>query len=334
MIRALALPLVAILVASCGGSSGSLSPAPPASGSRVFVGDSTNAAIGSSSNLNPSPGTYVVERTIAGANTQLDTNLFDFALDATNDRLYVADLRSILVFNNASTISGNATPARTVTTLPGPFGSFNGGIFLDTTRNMLYAATNFLGTTQNVQVFDNASTASAATATRTITFTIRSIADIALDTTRNILYVYGTDLAGFAEVLSFDNASTLTGAVVPDRAISFPDSGGTGPVGLFVDAANDRLYVPRNDGTIAVFNTASAVSGNATINALPSRTINLPVTSFSVLFVDVAANRLYALDPAGISVIASASTASGTPSTTIRALAPSGSTFQAITVRP
>ena len=334
MIRALALSLVAILFASCGGGGVSVTPAPPATGSRIFVGDSTNAAIASTSNLNPSPGVLPIERSIVGSNTQLDTNLFDFALDATNDRLYVADLRSILVFNNASTLSGNATPSRTVSTIPGPFGGFNGGIFLDTTRNMLYAATNFIGSTQNVQVFDSASTASAATATRIITFTIRSIADIAVDTTRNVLYVYGTDAAGFAEILSFDNASTLTGAVVPNRTLSFPDSGGTGPIGLFADAASDRLYVPRNDGTIAVFNAASTVSGNVAINALPSRTITLPQPGYTAVLVDVPANRLYALDPTGISIIANASTVSGAPTTLTRVLASNGATFQAIAVKP
>lgn len=334
MIRALALALVALLVTSCGGSSGSLSPAPPATGSRIFVGDSGNGAIASGSNLSPSSGTFVVERTIAGTNTQLSTNLFDFALDAANDRLYVADLRSILVFNSASTLSGNVAPSRTVSALPGPFGSFNGGIFLDTTRNILYAGTNFIGSTQNVQVFDNASTASAATASRTMTFTIRSISDIAVDTARNILYVYGTDAFGFAEILAFDNASTLTGAVAPNRAITFPDSGGTGPVGLFVDATNNRLYVPRNDGTIAVFDTASAASGSVTGTTLPSRSISLPQPGYTAVVVDVPANRLYALDPAGMSIIANANTASGTPVSLTRVLAPNGSTFHAIAVKP
>ena len=331
MLRALALSLIAALVASCGG--GSANPAPAAAASRLFVGDSTNAAIGSSSNADPSPGVYVVERTIAGANTQLDTNLFDFALDSANDRLYVADLRSILVFNNAGTATGNVTPSRTVTTIPGPFGGFSGGIFLDSTRSTLYAATNFLGATQNVQAFDGAGSASTATPTRIITFTIRSISDIAIDTTRNILYAYGTDGAGFAEVLSFDNASTLAGNVAPDRIISFPDSGGAGPVGLFVDATNDRLYVPRNDGTIAVFDNASTVSGNVTVTAIPPRSITLPVQGYTVVFVDVAANRLYALDPAGISIVPNASTATGAPATVTRALAPNGSTFRALALR-
>jgi len=335
MIRARALSLSFILLASCGGGggNGNVSPPPPATAARLFIGDRTNATIGSSSNLNPPPGTFVFERNLVGANTQLDTNLFDFALDAANDRLYVADLRSILVFNNASTLVGNVAPTRTVSTIPGLFGAFNGGIQLDAARNILYAATNFLGATQNVQVFDNASTASAATASRTLTFSIRTIGDIALDATRNILYVYGTDPTGFSELLSFDNASTLSGAVTPNRVVSFPDSGGTGPIGIFIDSANDRLYVPRSGGTIAVFNGASMVSGNVTTTALPARNITLPVSTFSVVFVDVPADRLYAVDAGGISIIAGASTASGTPATT-RATAPGSSAFQAIALKP
>jgi hypothetical protein len=333
MIRALALSLVAALVAGCGGGSGEVIPASTA-GSRLFVGDTANAAIGSSSNVNPSAGTYVAERSIAGSNTQLDTNLFDFALDAANDRLYVADLRSILVFNNASTANGNIAPSRTVTTLPGASGGFSGGIYLDTTRNILYAATNLLGVTQNVQVFENASAASGATANRTITFAIRSISDIAVDTTRNILYVYGTDSGGFARILSFDNASALVSISVPTRVLSFPDSGGSGPIGLFVDAANNRLYVPRNDGTIAVFDAASTVSGSVAVNTFPSRSITLPVQTYSALFLDLANNRLYALDPAGINIIPGASAASGTPAGLTRVTAPSGATFQALAFKP
>ena len=334
MIRALGLSLSFVLLTSCGGGgSGNVSPPPPATAARLFIGDPTNATIGSTSNLNPSPGTLVFERNLVGANTQLDTNLFDFALDAANDRLYVADLRSILVFNNASTLVGNAAPSRTVSTIPGLFGAFNGGLSLDAARNILYAATNFLGATQNVQVFDNASMASATTASRTITFSIRSIGDIAIDPTRNILYVYGTDPTGFSELLVFDNASTLSGAVTPNRIVSFPDSGGTGPIGIFNDAANDRLYVPRSGGTIAVFNGASMVSGNVTTTALPARSITLPISTFSVVLVDVPADRLYAVDASGMSVIASASTASGTP-TTVRVTAPGSSTFHAIALKP
>ena len=81
--------------------------------------------------------------------------------------------------------------------------------------------------------------------------------------------------------------------------------------------------MPRNDGTIAAFNTASMVSGNVTVNALPSRTINLPQPGYTALSVDVPANRLYALDPAGISIIANASTVSGTPTTLTRVVASS-----------
>jgi hypothetical protein len=75
------------------------------------------------------------------------------------------------------------------------------------------------------------------------------------------------------------------------------------------------------------------VSGNVTTTALPARSITLPVTTFSVVLVDVPADRLYAVDAGGMSVIAGASTASGTPPT-VRVTAPGSSTFQAIALKP
>src|SRR4029078_9107805 len=114
---------------------------------------------------------------------------------------------------------------------------------------------------------------------------------------------------GFGQLLSFATQSTLTGPATPNRVVSFPDSGGTGPIGIFIDSANDRLYVPRSGGTIAAFKGASMVSGNVTTTALPARNITLPVSTFSVVFVDVPADRLYAVDAGGISIIDCASRA-------------------------
>jgi hypothetical protein len=85
--------------------SSALPPATPPS--KIFVGDSNTPAIGSSPNSNPSPGQVVVERIISGPNTMLSSALVDFALDVVRDRLYVADQRSILVFDNISTAEGN-----------------------------------------------------------------------------------------------------------------------------------------------------------------------------------------------------------------------------------
>jgi len=345
LVRSMALLLVAAFIANCGG--GGSGPGTPDAGnpggvaaSKIFVGDSAHATIGSSANSNPSAGTLTVDRTISGVATQLTTNMFDFAMDAANDRLYVADLRNILVFDNASTIAGNVAPSRVLTTLA-TSASFNGGIYLDTAgAQRLYAATNAPGATQTVLVFDNASTATNAPATRTITLTIRDIMDIAVDPTRNggILYVYGHDAGGFAQILAFDNASTLNAAAVPNRTITVGDSGGTGTIGIgmFLDAANDRLYFPRNNGTISVLDSISTLDDSNVPVQTAWRTINLnPITlGYSVVFVETTSNRLYTLDPSGVNVIASASTVSGTPGAITRAIAPVGSIFRAIWVKP
>jgi hypothetical protein len=267
--------------------------------------------------------------------------MFDFAMDVANDRLYVGDLRNILVFNSASTITGNVAPSRVVSTFASASGAFSGGIYLDTAGTQrLYAATNDVGTTQTVQVFDNAGTATGASPTRTISFTIRDIMDIAVDTLagRDILYVYGHNAGGFSQVLVFDNASALNGAVVPNRTITINDSGGTGTirVGMFLDAANDRLYLPRNVGTISVLDAVHTLDDSNIPAPAPSRTINLnPVTlGYSVVFVELASNRLYTLDPTGVNLIANASTVNGTPPVITRAIAPAGSAFRAIWVKP
>lgn len=336
MLRWLIVPLIAALAASCGGGDTSIT-ANSGAASKLFVGDSANGAIGSSANSNPSPGRLVLERALRGPSTLLDANLFDFVLDAASDRLYVTDLRSILVFNNASTATGNLAPARTLSSLPGPFGSFNGGVYLDTLRNVLYAGTNFIGTTQTIQVFANASTATSAAPSRTITFTTNSIADIVVDTSRDILYAFNVDASGAYRISSFDNASTLnstaSGLIAPNRTIVLATTVINGPVGMFIDAANDRLYAPV-PGAVLVFDTASLAQGNLGTTIAASRTINLPVPTFHTVFVETTADRLYAADNAEVDVIANASTVSGTPSIIVRVTAPSGAVYKALAVRP
>ena len=153
-----ALVFAVLTINGCGGG-GDAEPAPLAAPSKAFVADRGQATIGSSSNSNPGPGTVVAERRIVGPNTMLSANLGDLALDGTNDRLYVAELRSILVFNNASTANGNVAPSRVVSSFGG-VGNFV-GIYLDTVNDRLYAAVNF-GLTNQVQVFDKVSTLSSA----------------------------------------------------------------------------------------------------------------------------------------------------------------------------
>jgi hypothetical protein len=82
-----------------------------------------------------------------------------------------------------------------------------------------------------------------------------------------------------------------------------------------------------------VFDNASTKNGSVSTTAAPDRTITLPVNTLSYVTVKLTANRLYAADTAGLSIIANASTASGTPVIN-RVLAPSGSVFKAVAVAP
>ena len=329
--------LIAGLAAACGGGGGGGdSGPPPVAPSKLFVGDSGNAAIGSSPNSNPSAGVGVVDRIITGSNTMLSQSLSDFAIDVANDRLYVSDLRRILVFNNVSTATGNIAPSRIVSTIAGDFGSFV-SLHLDTANDRLYAATN--GTaglgSHDIRVFDNASTATNAAASRTFSFGTNFLIDIVVDTTRDLLYVYNRGGTG-TEIAVFTGASALNGTVTPARTINIGDSFSSGvPVGMFIDAANDRLYAPRGTGQVLVFDTASTKNGNVTTTAAPSRVINLPVPfAETTITVDLAANRLYAADTGGLNIIDNASTVSGTPPATKRVLAPGGGVFKAVAVKP
>ncbi len=261
--RSCALLTIFSVAAGCGGGGGdggSPPPAPPAiPPSKVFVGDSgsippdapTAPTIGSSSNSNPSPGPIAVERLIQGPSTMLTASLLDFALDVARDRLYVSDSRSILVFDNISTATGNVAPRVVSNCCGGPTGSGNFvGIYLDTLNDRLYAGVNINispAAGQEIHVFHNVSSASSSPPTRTIQVNPRFLIDVAVDPTKNILYVYGLNATSAqTEITVFDSAATLVGTATQNRTITIGESFSSGPgVGMFIDPANDRLYAPR-----------------------------------------------------------------------------------------
>jgi hypothetical protein len=335
--RKFAVLFLFVLITACGGGGDGSAPSTPPFGtgaSKLFVGDAGQQAIGSSSNSNPPPGTAAIQRVVSGPNTMLDSALIDFALDAGRDRLYVADLRSILAFDNISTISGNVAP-RVISSF-GPSGNFV-GIDLDRTNDRLYAAVNLGLSSHEVRVFDSVSIMNNVAASRTFTFATNFLIDVAIDPINNVLYVYNLDVNSRTQISVFDNAASLsTNGVTPTRTITIGDSFSSGvAAGMFVDAANDRLYAPRGNGTVMVFDTASSKFGLVTaVTGAPSRTINLPVPACTNITVDLNANRLYAVDNAGLNIVDNASTVNGTPPTVTRALASSGSSFMAVAVKP
>jgi DNA-binding beta-propeller fold protein YncE len=196
------------------------------------------------------------------------TGLF---LDTVNDRLYVTSGNSVLVYDDASGLDGSTVlPDRTLTggstTL-----SATTGIYVDTTRNLLYVAN--AGITNQVLVFNNADIAHGnnnITPLRAIPISSAS-AGIFVDVMADRLYASSGN-----SVLVFDGASTANIGSAPSRTVSGGGSMLSQPRDIFVDTSTDRLYVA-NAGvdSVLVFNSASTVNDPAT----PNRTINLLSTT-------------------------------------------------------
>jgi hypothetical protein len=298
-----------------------------AAASKAFAADSPHSTIGSLINPNPGPGTIMLDRAITGVYTQISNSIGSLALDTTNNRLYVGNGMSILVFNNANQANGDPFVDRVITN--NPASGNTGSLFLDTVNNRLYVGDDAVG----VRVFDNASGISGATAsTRLINGNFGGafqIHGVAVDTSsKNILYVSNT-VGSTNQISVFDSASSVNGSsTAPNRTITPNPASGVG--GIFLDAANDRLYVASGSSasTVMVFNTASAANGATA----PSRTMTFPSPITSV-FVETVNDRLYAVSLAAIYILSSASTASGTVTATA-VLAPSGGGFTAVAVAP
>jgi len=201
----------------------------------------------------------------------------ELALDPTKALLYYRNPSAILVFSNATKVTGNTAPTRTLTSAALGGGR---GIAIDTTRDLLYV----LEGDNSVLVFANASTANGAvTPLHTISGAAFSNAGgIAIDTTNDRLYV-----ADLGNVLVFNNASTANGAIAATRTITI--SGATlAAFGVAVDVTSDILYIgSRNVGDI--YSVPASTANGAVV---PTRTItglNVPMG------VGVFGNRLFSV---------------------------------------
>jgi hypothetical protein len=316
--------VIAVLgIAACGGGGGGGTPPP-----KLFAADSTNQAIGSINNSNPSPGPIVVDRIIIGLATGLSTNIGGLALDTVNNRIYVGNGTSILVFNNASTATGNVSPARTVTT-----GGSSGQVFLDTANNLLYVADDANG----VRVFNNPGTIDGAnTGDRLITGdfgTTFEIRGVAVDTTsKNILYVSNdtTSPTTSHQISVFDGAKTVNGSNTPNRTITPTVAGPTNlPVrGIFLDAMHDRLYVAGGSAStlVMIFDNASTANGAIA----PTKSLGFP-SGIRTVVVDVANDRLFAVGVSGLYILNGVSTVTNA-STAVAILPVNGGSFTAAAV--
>jgi hypothetical protein len=313
-VQSVCLAVVFAVLSACGG--GDDGP----SGSKLFAGDSANLAIGSLTNANPGPGALPVDRIIVGPNTFLSSNITGFALDAANDRLYVANGLSVLVFNNASTADGNIAPSRVIPTS-------SNSLFLDTVNNWLYVA----DTSSVIRVFDNASTTTSATPARSITLsTGGSVFGVAVDVSKNILYaLVSQSSAPNYSVRVIEAANALDGSVTPTRTIELNST--ITNCGLFLDAAADRLYIGTASTQVLVYESASTKSGTAS-TAPPDRTIAFFPLGATKVAVDTANDRLYAVSGSSGFILSNASTANG--AVTATQVFVSGSNLTAVAIRP
>ncbi len=139
--------------------------------------------------------------------------------------------------------------------LPTLGGNFNSPS-LDSTRDILYVG----DAPKGVRVYDNATTANqpgGVPPSRTISGNFGesfSIRDIAVDPIKDILYVAVTTLSSMS-IFVFESASTAS-ILPPNRTISVtPSTFGT--MGLFLDAAHDRLYFADSDSNVFILENAS-----------------------------------------------------------------------------
>lgn len=219
-------------------------------------------------------------------------------------KLYVLDSNSntLLRFDNALTANGNPTPAVTIVGNNTTF-KFPGFMTLDTANDSLYIAdTNDL----SVVIYDGISTKKSGDVapSRIISGALTFPTDVSLDKTRNLLYVAdGTDIFVYA------SASTANGTPAPVRDLVAPFQ----LSGIFIDGANDRLYVADQGGNaVAVYDHASTLNGPITANRAVQGAATLLSGPGSVQ-VDGAGRLVVSnsLAPPSITIYANAATADG-----------------------
>ncbi len=266
-----------------------------------FTGSSVTAY--DISNVNNLNGNIPPSANLAGGQTQL-ANPSDVVV-GKDGSLLVTNVggvaRSVTSYLNASDlagINGNIAPARNVqggaTTLVTP-----ASLAIRTTSDLLFVSDL---APARVLVFTGATTSGFngnLAPTRTFTSTdMPSPIGINFGA-GDTLYVANSGAA--KSVAVFDNASTLNGAEAATRVITSASFGGLFDV--FVDAANDRMFVVDNANTrIHVFDNASTRNGNIMPDSSLTVSGGVNLTAVAVdskgvgYIVDRTANAVYSYD--------------------------------------
>ncbi len=181
-------------------------------------------------------------------------------VDPTSNRLYVANhgASSILIYESASTVNGNAAPSRTIsgssTLLAAPH-----ELALDPTNNLLY-----VGDGTQILVFQSASTINGNVPPVHKISMGFAVGALFLDLLNNRLYV--ADTSGSA-IDRLEGASVQDGTAVIAATISGANTGLARPQGLALDSTG-RLIVSNAAGpSITIYANAATANGNVTPTA-------------------------------------------------------------------
>jgi hypothetical protein len=233
---------------------------------------------------------------------------------AADGRLYVVnfDTASLSSFAPLDTVDGNVTPTTRIVGPSTRLPNFSPtGLHLDVANNRAYVtAIN----SARVVVFDNVSQATGDVGpTREISGAdtqLNSPSDVSLDASRNLLYVAERSVGA---IRVYGTATTINGNVAPVRVITGASTLlDTSEKNIFIDSANNRLYVSQLSNSLLVWDNASTVDGNVA----PNRNITGAATTLNYSWggwVDVGRNEWFVVNYLGnsITVFANASTATG-----------------------
>jgi DNA-binding beta-propeller fold protein YncE len=271
---------------------------------RLYVASYLNSRILVFDNASSANGNAAPTRSIGGPVSTL-YGPRGLTLDLVADWLYVANsyANTIVIFNNASTLNGDAAPTRVIS---GSYTLLNDprGIEVDATHDQLYVVnrTDSSDDHRPVVVF------TATIASGNITPT-RSIAhdDLFYPTgsflLSDTLYIATEPMNG---IYIYDHVSAANGILTPTRQLGGPGGVPTTTLivvrNLFVDPAGDKLYVANYKvsnvtGYVPVFANAHAITGSVAPERIIEDASRLGFDVMDLVY-DAAHDRLYVLhDP-------------------------------------
>ena len=256
-------------------------PTPVVPTNRLYVSNQNTNSIVRFDNALTATGNIAPSATVSGTATTLDGPQY-LAFDPVHDRLFVANvgtatnLGTVLIFDSASTLTGNAAPTRTIGgTVSGLVSPSD--VAYDATHDALYV----LDAT-DVLVYN---TISSSTKTgdiapdRTINTSFLTLTAICLDVINDRLYVADS---GSNAIGIYDNVSSLTGVVPASRTVGGALTKLASPFGVALDPSKNLVVSNAGGaGSITVYTAASVATGTSLLNVAPVATITGAATTLA-----------------------------------------------------